>query len=319
MHGSRYLHTSLGSFIIASLVGGCVIPKLVGDGLDAEGNESSSGNVGSGSVPTATSTTSATDDGSSSASVGASESTGSPPQSDSSDTGAIFLVTNDGGISDPCGIWPGDWDCPKGEKCMPWADDDGNAWNATRCSPVVDEPDALGDPCTVENDATSGFDSCGLGAMCWDVDPETLEGTCVGMCAGTLSRPICEEEGTACAQLTQAILILCLPTCDPVLQDCESGHSCQPVDDEFFCVPAIPGGMGGVGESCESIAVCDPGLACVQPELVPDCASNACCTAYCDTEDPMPSCLPGQVCTPWYEPGMAPPGAETLGACAQPM
>ncbi len=36
-------------------------------------------------------------------------------------------------------------DCPEGEKCMPWANDGGGSWNATRCSPLDPNPSAVGD------------------------------------------------------------------------------------------------------------------------------------------------------------------------------
>ena len=154
--------------------------------------------------------------------------------------------------------------------------------------------------------------------MCWDVDPDTNEGTCVGFCTGTEDDPMCEEEGTVCLVANDGWLPLCLATCDPIAPDCAPEHACLPFDDVFVCVRDDPFPMGGVGESCEDIAACDPGLVCVSPELVPDCASAACCTSWCDVTDPMPPCLPEQVCTPWYEPGMAPEGYENLGACTLP-
>jgi hypothetical protein len=176
----------------------------------------------------------------------------------------------------------------------------------------------VGEPCTVEGGPTSGLDSCDFEAMCWDVDVETNEGTCVSFCTGDEDVPICEEEGTACSNTNEGVLILCLPTCDPVLQDCEEGLACYPVGDDFFCAPEGPD-PGGPGEPCEDIAVCNPGHVCVQPQLVPDCASVVgCCTAFCDLTDPMPPCLPDQVCTPWYEAGMAPDGYENVGSCALP-
>ena len=56
-----------------------------------------------------------------------------------------------------------------------WANDGGGAWNATKCEEIPPEPDGVGEPCTVEISGTSGVDTCVLGAMCWDVDPETNE------------------------------------------------------------------------------------------------------------------------------------------------
>ncbi len=63
-------------------------------------------------------------------------------------TGSPFLVSPDGGGSViACDLWS--QDCPPGEKCMPWANDGGNTWNATRCTPIDDDPRSVGEPCTV--------------------------------------------------------------------------------------------------------------------------------------------------------------------------
>jgi hypothetical protein len=208
-------------------------------------------------------------------------------------------------------------DCPPGEKCMPWANDGGEVWNATRCSPVADDPAGVGEPCMVEGSGTSGIDSCDYGAMCWDVDPETNEGTCVPFCMGEETNPTCPE-GSVCAISNEGVLILCLPTCDPLLQSCPDGQACVPWSDTFICVPHESEGAGGPGDPCEFVDACEPGLVCMT-ELVPDCMAAGCCTALCDLTDPMPPCLPEHVCMPWFEPGTAPPGLENVGVCALPM
>jgi hypothetical protein len=179
---------------------------------------------------------------------------------------------------------------------------------------------APGEPCDVEGSGVSGTDSCELGAMCWDVDPETLEGVCVAFCVGSADNPVCEDANTSCAINGDGVLALCLPSCDPLLQDCGEGQLCAPVADAFSCVPDASGDMGAPGDPCEFINVCDPGMFCASTELVPGCdgAGAGCCTAFCDLGEAPPACLPGQECTPWYEPGNAPPGHEDLGACALP-
>jgi hypothetical protein len=209
-------------------------------------------------------------------------------------------------------------DCPPGEKCMPWAYDGGDFWNATRCSPIADNPDAPGEPCTVEGSGTSGIDSCELGAMCWGVDPKTNQGTCVAFCVGSPERPACEDANAMCVMASDGILALCIPNCDPLQQDCPAGAACYPVDDSFICAPDASGEVGAPGDDCEFINVCDPGSFCVDASLVPECTGAGCCTHFCDVTDAMPPCLPGQGCTPWYEDGMAPPGFENVGACALP-
>ena len=65
-----------------------------------------------------------------------------PPPAESS--GGSFLVEIDGVIDEnQCN--PFTQDCPEGEKCMPWANDGGGSWNATRCSPISDNPGEPGE------------------------------------------------------------------------------------------------------------------------------------------------------------------------------
>ncbi len=102
-------------------------------------------------------------------------------------------------------------DCPDGEKCMPWANDGGDEWNATQCTPISDRPAEPGEPCTVEGGPTSGIDSCAASAMCWQVDPGTNMGNCIAMCTGSADMPVCEDPGTQCVVFTADVLALCGP------------------------------------------------------------------------------------------------------------
>lgn len=121
---------------------------------------------------------------------------------------------------------------------MPWASDGGNSWNANRCSPLSPTPAAIGDPCTVEGSAVSGIDDCDLAAMCWQVDPETNEGTCIGLCEGSAAMPTCATEGTVCGISNDGVLPLCYVPCDPLAPMCPDGLTCFPLDDAFVCAPA---------------------------------------------------------------------------------
>jgi len=239
-----------------------------------------------------------------------------------SDEGVVFLLEPDGGgVSFECDLFA--QDCPEGEKCMPWAND-GGTWNATRCSPVDENPGQPGDECSVEGSGTSGVDTCDLGAMCWDVDPKTNMGLCVAMCTGDESNPICEDPGTTCSIANDGAIVLCLPVCDPILQDCPEGNACYPVAEDFVCGPDASGEMGAYGDPCEFINVCDPGLFCLDASAVPNCAGAiGCCSEACDITDPAgdmqcSGAAEGQPCQPWYEEGAAPPGYEDGGACALP-
>ncbi|MCA9653947.1 MAG: ribulose phosphate epimerase [Myxococcales bacterium] len=224
-----------------------------------------------------------------------------------------------GGPTFECDIFA--QDCPEGEKCMPWASS-GGTWDATRCSPIDENPGQPGDECSVEGGGASGIDSCDIGSMCWDVDPETNMGTCVAMCTGDSANPICEDPDTSCSIANDGAIVLCLPNCDPLLQDCAEGQACYPVADIWVCGPDASGEMGAAGDPCEFINVCDVGNICLDASAWPDCAGSiGCCSPVCDTTDPMGDAQcpgAGQTCQPWYEEGNAPPGYENVGACALP-
>ncbi len=214
-----------------------------------------------------------------------------------------------------CDLWV--QDCPEGQKCTAWASDGGNSWNDTKCTPVAPNPHKPGEPCKVEGSGVSGIDDCELGAMCWDVDPDTLTGTCVGLCDDSSRAPTCAEPKTKCFISGEGILNLCLPTCDPLASDCLEGQVC--IDDgggSFTCFEGTP---GAAGAQCEFPNACDPGLACIVSSLVPGCdpAANACCSPYCSLSAPVcPD--PNEICHPWFEPDQAPEGFEDVGVCGLP-
>ena len=238
---------------------------------------------------------------------------------DTSTSVATSLTTNDfvdggpDGGSGPreCSIW--DEDCPLGEKCMPWANDGGNNWNATRCSPIANDPGAPGDPCTVQGNGVSGLDDCELHSMCWDVDPDTNMGTCIAFCTGTEDAPTCDDADASCSISNEGVLSLCLPGCDPIVQDCEAGV-CHPWNDGFTCIPEDPE-QAQAGDPCEFESSCAAGLYCVAGAAGCD-AATTCCTPYCSLFDADPPCLLDDTCVPWFEEGQAPPGYEHVGICA---
>ncbi|MCA9708728.1 MAG: hypothetical protein KDK70_22960 [Myxococcales bacterium] len=238
---------------------------------------------------------------------------------DGSSGGGFIYGDPDGGDVFPCD--PFQQDCPEGEKCVPWANDGGSTWNDTRCAPVVPDPVPPGEPCTVEGSGTSGIDDCAAGAMCWDVDPDTNAGTCVALCMGSEAAPVCDEAGTTCVMANDGVLTLCLPTCDPIEQQCPQDQACMPVGDAFVCI-FDAGNQGGYGDSCEAIAACVPGLVCVAPQDVPGCMSASCCTELCSLSDPAgdAQCTgapQGQQCVPWFE-SDPPPEYVDLGVCRVP-
>jgi len=205
-------------------------------------------------------------------------------------------------------------DCPEGEKCAA-VSVDGGYWNRARCVPVTGT-DVAGDPCTAESVA-DGLDSCVKGAMCWGVDMDG-NGTCVAQCGGSPDVPTCPDKGI-CTISSQGFLNICLPTCDPLLQDCGVGRACYPINDGFTCVPDDSGDMGEANDPCEFINACEVGLFCGAPAFVgAGCApgSMGCCTPFC--EFPEGACPnPDQECVQWFDPAMLPEGDSWLaiGAC----
>ena len=231
-----------------------------------------------------------------------------------------------GGVSIECDVWA--QDCPAGQKCMPWANDGGTSWNATKCVPIDPDPAAPGEPCLAVENGLSGLDDCDLASMCWSVDPVTLEGVCLPLCVGSEVEPHCEDPQSECIVSASGVLNLCHPTCDPVLQDCEleglPDDACVPVHDAFACIfVAAPG--AGYGTPCASTNDCEVGLFCANAAAVPGCSSSqGCCSEFCDATDPdaSASCAgasQGQVCIPWFDEDEAPPFLAHVGACALPM
>lgn len=262
-------------------------------------------------------------------STGGQTSSEGPPTTSVADTGGAtegatgFIVPTDGGAGGvkECDVFG--QDCPMGQKCMPWADS-GTAWNATKCVDIDPAKGQPGDSCTTMGGAVSGFDTCDLGVMCWDVKPDTMMGTCVAQCKGTQAAPMCDAE-TSCFVSNDGVLNLCLPRCDPLAQDCANENLCIPNpnnQDEFACVLDASGDMGKAFDPCEFVNACDKGFMCANVMLGKECDPNAigCCLPFCDVTE-MPAMCPGagQECILWYEMGTAPPGLDNVGICGIPM
>jgi hypothetical protein len=239
-------------------------------------------------------------------------------------TGTVFVTADMGGSGGTCDVFA--QDCPKGEKCMPWADDGGGAWNSTTCSPVMRNPGQRGDECSVEGSGVSGIDDCDLGLMCYNVQAKTNTGTCFELCHGSPDAPMCDEG--LCAVYNDGNLPLCLSDCDPLLDDCPGGQLCiaSPSANGFVCIlDALPASMGDYGAPCTYINDCDPGYFCGIQDIVAGCGNaTGCCAEYCDLSQPDPSsqCTgqgSGEECQPWYGMDAPPPGYEDVGFCGIPL
>jgi hypothetical protein len=242
---------------------------------------------------------------------------------DPDDTTCSFVCDTTSGEDGPppqCDNWA--QDCPDGEKCAAYADNGGSSWNNLKCVPADPAGGQAGDPCTVEGSGVSGFDSCAKGSMCWDIDPDSGQGTCVALCGGSPDAATCADPNTSCVIANEGVLNLCLNKCDPLLQDCEGKDLCLPNPndpDGFVCVLDASGPGGAAFDPCEYANACDKGLVCQAPSLAMECDPSAlgCCLPFCDLS--APECPgAGQQCLAWYEQGTAPPGYENLGLCGIP-
>lgn len=302
--------------ISALFVVACASDRALLSGAEEETSTSASSSGSSNGPVTDDSSSGAADTSSSTTTfAGSSSSVGDDA------AGCPFVCASDIGASGSCDLWA--QDCPLGQKCTPWANDAGFSWNDTRCVPIADDPAQPGEPCTVASIYLDGIDDCELGAMCWNVEPVSMMGTCVAFCEGSEAAPSCVDPATQCTIANEGVLILCLPLCNPLAQDCGEGEACYPIPDGFTCTPDAPGGAE-YGGACEFVNVCDPGQFCDETFGVPGCmGTQGCCNAFCDlaAEDPNADCpdaAQGQTCIPWFEPGEAPPGFATLGRCALP-
>ncbi|MCB9701656.1 MAG: ribulose phosphate epimerase [Myxococcales bacterium] len=217
-----------------------------------------------------------------------------------------------------CDIWG--QDCPDGEKCTAWADDGGSSWNANKCVPVNPDPKQTGDECVAEGSGVSGLDDCDKGLMCWNTDENNL-GYCIEFCMGDMGAPFCSDPNAVCVIVNDGVLPICLPPCDPLLQDCPGSDACLPVGEDFVCVLDASGPDAGAdGDPCEFANACDPGLFCANAEFVPGCQAAGCCSSFCNLDEPnmCPLMEQGAECVAFFEMGMAPPGKENLGGCGLP-
>ncbi len=294
-----------GGFVVAVLAFGCGPVVAVDDGSSESSAAEASGTTGVTPSTTATSTSVG-----SSSSTGPSTSTTTSAEVTSSvdeDTGIVTTIGficggcggDFGGVTIECDIWA--QDCPDGEKCMPWANDGGRTWNATRCSPLGEPPNEPGDPCTVEGSGVSGIDSCALGSMCFGVDGTTNTGSCVAMCGNFEANPTCPE-GTGCFIAFDGVMPICLPPCDPLAPDC--GADTCVIDEtsgNAWCIPAILVGETVQGERCDDAPfVCNSDFVCAPGDRVLDCVDETCCTTRCDPAmpTPCPNEALGELCIP---------------------
>lgn len=300
------------------LSGGALLALALGCGPVVDGSADGSEGGSGTSTSTSTSTTSVSTS-STATTVVPSDETSQPESSDTLDESSFVQDPDASVFPSSCSLW--EQDCPRGTKCMPYSSDGSGSFDATLCAEVVRDPRGVGESCTVFESLGSGMDDCELGAICWNADPDTLIGECVAFCEGPEAEPTCGDECSSCSISGSSILALCLPSCDPVAQDCAQGDGCYPIGTGFTCAPT---GIeqGAVGSPCEFINICAPGSFCAGTELLPECEGPSCCAPFCDLEadDSCDALLPGTVCRPWYDELPTPScvDLERVGGCLAP-
>lgn len=303
------------SCLVAGVLGGVVV---MGCGVEPRlyGNDETGPTVlGEGSSSTSGPGTTGAGGGTSEGSGGSSSSSGTGPMASTAEStcGGLGCETD---LPAECDVFA--QQCPEGEKCASIIRDGGGSWDSSRCVPVTGT-DVAGDPCVAQSVA-EGLDSCAEGFMCWGVDEQGM-GTCVAQCMGDLVAPSCPNDGV-CTIGGDGSLAVCLPYCDPLIQDCAEGAACYPLGDSFRCLADASGAAGEVNDPCELINVCAPGLFCAEPAAVgAGCppGSLGCCTPFCEVPDgKCPD--PDQQCLPWLGPDMMPVGEPwfDLGFCGVP-
>lgn len=260
-------------------------------------------------------TTGASTTGGESSTTGGSSTTG---EASSEPDSCGFICDSTGADDGRCDVFT--QDCPEGEKCAPYAEGGGTAWNEVKCVPVMGDG-RPGEPCTAPGGGIDGIDDCEEGAFCVYVD-EMNHGFCVEQCHGSEAKPVCDdEEKFNCAATTDGAVNLCFLDCDPLLQDCPGDDLCLMIGYEFHCLDDGSGEQGQLFDVCEFNNACDKGLMCLDPSAAKECEvqTGGCCLPFCDFSDPNTTCPGvGQSCVSLYQEGINPPKYKDVGICVIP-
>ncbi len=205
--------------------------------------------------------------------------------------------------------------CPSEQKCSYVIDAELGPTN--RCVPVLGNK-LEGESCERIGDS----DDCASHRICWATEADGSGGICVGFCDVGLQ---CELEGDVCSVANDGLLPLCLPRCDPLMQDCPQGWGCYPDPNQRWACDRDHSGASGMhGDPCECISCCDPGLTCVSGVLVDaeGCGidgATGCCTEICELD--MGHAVEGvcatelERCEPVYDPSAVMLGFDQVGVC----
>ncbi len=218
--------------------------------------------------------------------------------SDMLSTGNSTSLTSDtsdseSGENGSCHVWL--QDCPAGQKC--YRDPRDPLSEVYQCVQMVPSPGEIGSACEI----FESVDSCGQQSRCMLIDESTGLGTCVPTCVGKPGDFSCPEQFICHTYDTPSNhYTFCDQPCDPLAPVCPPGGACLPLYTNFTCQDNVQP-SNGLGESCDNVFVlsnCKNGLLCSSADSE-NCADDACCTSYCDLNDPNPCLDPMQVCIPY--------------------
>lgn len=111
----------------------------------------------------------------------------------------------------------------------------GGYWDDHKCVAVMGNQ-APGEPCTYGG-VVEATDDCDETSACWDLMDVVGEfiGVCMRFCLGNESEPECPPM-SSCTVSGSGVINFCIPTCDPLLQDCGEGLGCYWVGSLFRCI-----------------------------------------------------------------------------------
>jgi hypothetical protein len=279
----------------------------------ADKGETETDGVGSSGTDSVSTTTPTSGSGTSGGTSGGTSSdvTGAPTTTDATSDGTT------GGGAGECN--PRTQDCPEGLKCTAYLKPPGVGWNANQCVPEPADGGVAGDPCDVMGtDVFTGMDNCAKGYICLNTDPDGKNGACVEFCTVDDTCPNTTGGSGICNVANEGVLPICLPTCDPLVQDCPAKQGCygDPEGPPFICFGPDPKDGGQDGSKCDFTNACLPGLQCQDSATLEGCPADSagCCTPFCPLDGM--ECTGMEVCTAFFAEPF--PGYENVGICVLP-
>lgn len=280
---------AVGCFVLAGWVG-------AGCGKDTTGSQMSAGDDD--------------DDGGGTGSADDASDDPATPGDDDDDTGT-------GTADDANSCVPGVDDCEAGFKCQPYVKEDGACCvDADQCVPVVGDKEP-GEACTRERYS----DDCRRDAFCHcGTSGKEGAGFCKQLCDGT-NPDSCADLGmpdAICIPYNDGKLPTCEVPCHPLRPVCNDGLGCYASANIFVCARPDPEpGKGKPGDDCYTVQSCNPGGACIYADNLEGCASDSCCSPFCDVTGDGSACTAPHTCVAWYaeDDAEADPQLTDVGFC----